>query len=793
MIYKTLGLDDKFIRSVHASRKNNRGRKMKTISDNAAKIGKKVKGLLSKMTLEEKVAQLGSIFATPLLEGGQFASAKAGEILKHGVGHISAPAMTSGLALKEVAALVNDIQQYLREHTRLGIPAIIHEECLNGFRARGATIFPQNIGLASTWEPELVGRITTVIRRQMRAAGMHQGLAPVLDVARDPRWGRVEETFGEDPFFVSRMGVAYIKGLQGDDIRRGIVATTKHFAGHGLPESGLNCAPSHIPPRLFREVFLYPFEKAVKEGGVLSVMNAYHEIDGIPCGASAELLTEILRREWGFEGVVVSDYFAIAQLETIHRIAADKSDAAGLALKAGMDVELPGTDCYGEPLLKAVKSGTVPVALIDRAVARVLSMKFRLGLFENTRVRPESVSKVIDTPDDRRLALEAARKSIILLKNAGNLLPLKKNLRSIAVIGPSANSQRNLLGDYTYPAHARFELKTDKKTGQVQLIWADKDKDIDKVAEPEVVTILEGIKKAVGKNTKVLYARGCGVKDESRDGFAEAVKAARSADIALMAVGDMSGLMPDATSGEMRDRSVLGLPGVQEELVKAVYETGTPVVLVLVNGRPYTLKWLSEKVPAIVVAWEPGEEGGRAVAEVLFGDYNPGGKLPVSFPRSEGQIPVYYYRKPSGRKSAMWGDYVDGSADPLYEFGYGLGYTAFGYSNLVIRPKKVQIKGDVTIKADVANTGKRDGEEVVQLYVNDILASVTRPVKELKGFARIYLKVGEKKTVTFRLPADDLAFYNKKMERKVEPGVFKVMIGNSSADIRLEGEFEVKK
>jgi beta-glucosidase len=370
---------------------------------------------------------------------------------------------------------------------------------------------------------------------------------------------------------------------------------------------------------------------------------------------------------------------------------------------------------------------------------------------------------------------------------------LKKNLRSIAVIGPSANSQRNLLGDYTYPAHARFELKTDKKTGQVQLIWADKDKDIDKVAEPEVVTILEGIKKAVGKNTKVLYSRGCGVKDESRDGFAEAVKAARSADIALMAVGDMSGLMPDAASGEMRDRSVLGLPGVQEELVKAVYETGTPVVLVLVNGRPYTLKWLSEKVPAIVVAWEPGEEGGRAVAEVLFGDYNPGGKLPVSFPRSEGQIPVYYYRKPSGRKSAMWGDYVDGSADPLYEFGYGLGYTAFGYSNLVIRPKKVQIKGDVTIKADVANTGKRDGEEVVQLYVNDILASVTRPVKELKGFARIYLKVGEKKTVTFRLPADDLAFYNKKMERKVEPGVFKVMIGNSSADIRLEGEFEVKK
>jgi beta-glucosidase len=376
---------------------------MKAPHDNAATIKKKVSTLLSRMTLEEKIAQLGSIFATPMLENGRFAPSKAGEILKHGIGHISAPAMNSGLPLREVAVLNNDIQQYLREHTRLGIPAIIHEECLNGLRAKGAAIFPQNIGLASTWEPELVSRITSIIRRQMRAAGIHQGLAPVLDIARDPRWGRVEETFGEDPFLVAGMGVAYVKGLQGDDIKKGIVATTKHFAGHGLPESGLNCAPSHIPPRLFREVFLYPFEKAVKEGGVLSVMSAYHEIDGIPCGASEELLTDVLRQEWGFDGVVVSDYFAIAQLETIHRMAADKSDAAGLALKAGIDIELPGIDCYGKPLLKAIKSGVVPLALVDRAVARILSLKFRLGLFENTRVRPAVVSKIIDTPDNRRL------------------------------------------------------------------------------------------------------------------------------------------------------------------------------------------------------------------------------------------------------------------------------------------------------------------------------------------------------------------------------------------------------
>jgi len=766
---------------------------MKTSQYGTAAIANKVKTLLSQMTLEEKIAQLGSVMATPLLENGKFSPAKAREILKHGIGHISAPAMSSGLPLGEVAALNNDIQEYLKANTRLGIPAIVHEECLNGFRARGATIFPQNIGLASTWEPELIGRITTVIRGQMRAAGIHQGLAPVLDVTRDPRWGRVEETFGEDPYLVARMGVSYIKGLQGEDISQGIVATTKHFAGHGLSESGLNCAPSHIPPRLFREVYLYPFEKAVKEAGVLSVMNAYHEIDGIPCGASEELLTDILRKEWGFDGVVVSDYFAIAQLKTTHRIAANKSDAAGLSLRAGLDVELPGTNCYGEPLKKAVENGKVPLALVNRAAARVLSLKLKLGLFENTYVNPAAAVKVIETPEDRRLALEAARKSIVLLKNDGNILPLKKNLRSIAVIGPSAKSQRNLLGDYTYPAHIRYEIKTDKKTGNIRLVLKDKDKNKDEVDAPEVVTILYGIKATVSKDTKVVYARGCEVKETGKEGFTEAVKAAKAADVAVVVCGDISGPMPDATSGEMRDRSELGLPGVQGELVKAVHETGTPTVLVLANGRPYTLKWLAEKIPAIVVAWEPGEEGGQAVADVLFGDYNPGGKLPTSFPRNEGQIPVYYYRKPSCRKSGIWQDYVDGSADPVYEFGHGLSYTTFEFSNLYIRPTKIPTDGIVIIKADVTNTGKRAGEEVAQLYVNDILASVTRPVKELKAFERIYLKAGEKRTVTFRLPAERLAFYDKTMKRKVEPGVFKVMIGNSSADIRLEGEFEVRE
>ncbi len=762
---------------------------MKNSRNSVSVIDKRVKSLLSKMTLEEKVAQLGSVFATPLLVNGKFSLKKAEEILKIGIGHISAPALTSKLPPRKLAIFINDIQKYLLENTRLGIPAIIHEECLNGFRARGATIFPQNIGLASTWEPKLINRITGVIHRQMRATGMHQGLAPVLDVARDPRWGRVEETFGEDPFLVSRMGVAYIKGLQGNDIKQGIVATTKHFAGHGLPEGGLNCAPSHIPPRLFREVYLYPFEKAVKEAGALSVMNAYHEIDGIPCAASEELLTDILRREWGFDGVVVSDYFAIAQLETTHHIAANKSHAAELALKAGLDIELPFTNCYGQPLLEAVKNGKVPLAALNLAVSRVLNLKFRLGLFENPYVDPEIAVRIIDTPRNRQLALEAARNSIVLLKNKNNLLPLKKTIGTIAVIGPNADSLRNLLGDYTFPAHAVFEIKKDEKTGDVGLVTKNIPEAL--VAPPKIVGILEGIKTAVSKNTRVLYAEGCEIKGAAKDGFDKAIKAARSAEIAIVVVGDKSGLMPDNTSGEMRDRDTLGLPGVQEELVKAIFETGTPTVLVLVNGRPYTLKWLADKIPAIIEAWEPGEEGGRAVADVIFGNYNPGGKLPVSFPLNEGQIPTYYSHKPSGRKSPPWKDYIDSDAKPLFEFGYGLSYTTFEFSGLTIKPKKVALTGVVSIKLNVKNTGKREGDEVIQVYINDSIASVTRPVKELKSFARIHLKPGEQKTVTLQIKVNDLAFYNKNMELKVEPGIFKVMIGRSSENILLEGEFEV--
>jgi beta-glucosidase len=765
---------------------------MELYRDRLTSIDLRVKDLLGRMTLTEKIGQMGSVYASSLLDEQRLSVAAAGDLLKSGIGQVSAIGRTSGLAASELAAFANEIQRFLVENTRLGIPAIIHEECLNGFRARGATIFPQNIGLASTWDPDLIGEITAVIRQQMRACGVHQGLAPVLDVARDPRWGRTEETFGEDPYLVTTMGLSYVKGLRGEDIGHGVVATLKHFAGHGLPEGGLNCAPAHLPPRLLREVYLTPFEKAVKEGGAESVMNAYHEIDGIPCGASGDLLTGILHGEWGFGGIVVSDYYAIEQLPTVHKICTTKGEAAALALAAGIDLELPRSDCFAGPLQEGVEDGTVPEALVDRAVARILALKFRLGLFERPYVQAETAARVFDMPRHREKALEAARRSIILLKNEGGLLPLDRNIGRIAVIGPNADSCRNLMGDYTYPSNAGYEMVPNAENGELEVVWKDESNRGDSVETPVVVSVLKGIRERVSKGTVVLTAKGCDYRGESEEGLAEAVRVAGSADVVVLVAGGKSGLLPECTSGEMRDRAELGLPGVQETLVRAVYETGRPVVLVLVDGRPCALGWMAAKLPAILEAWLPGEEGGRAVADVLFGEYNPGGKLPVSFPEKPGQIPAYYGHKPSGRRSSAWGDYADGSPRPLFEFGHGLSYTTFAFRRLSIAPEVVSAEGGVSIAVDVENTGKRAGDEVVQLYVNDVVASVTRPVKELRGFRRIHLAPGEKRTIEFGLAAGDMALYDRNMKHVVEPGVFKIMVGRSSADILLEGEFRVQ-
>lgn len=751
-------------------------------------LEERVNDLLARMTLEEKCAQLGSRWVYEILENQRFSPPKARQVLSYGIGHITRIGGASNLGPKESAELANTIQSFLIHETRLGIPAIVHEESCAGYMALGATCFPQAIGIASTWDPQAVEQMGQVIREQMRAVGAHHALAPVLDMTRDPRWGRVEETFGEDPYLIARLGVAYIKGLQGENLREGVVATGKHFVGHGNSEGGLNWAPAHIPRRELLETFVFPFEAAIKEAGLWSVMNAYHELDGIPCGAASELFNDLLRREFGFDGLVVSDYFSVDQLCSYHHVARDKQEAAGLALWAGIDIELPSTDCYGEPLQQAVRTGKISEDLVDTAVRRVLTTKFLLGLFENPYVQAGRAVEVFDTPAQRALARSLAQKSIILLKNDGHLLPLSKELASIAVIGPNADSVRNLVGDYAYPAHIEtlVEMAANNPFGmpvpdKVELVkhWVP------------MITILEGIRRKVSPQTQVRYAKGCEVRGESRDGFAEAVALARQSDVAVLVVGGKSGLTDECTCGESRDRAELGLPGVQQELVQAVYETGTPVVVILVDGRPLALPWIAEHIPAVLHAWLPGEEGANAVADVLFGDYNPAGRLPISVPQAVGQVPVYYNHKVSGGRSHWKGDYVELSTRPLYSFGHGLSYTHFAYSNLAITPGQASAGETVEISIDVANTGQYAGDEVVQLYTRTPLASVTRPVKELKGFARLTLEPGQTKRVTFHLAVNQLGFYNRELAFVIEPGTVEVMVGSSSEEIRATGSFEI--
>ena len=754
-------------------------------------IDARVLDLLAQMTLDEKLAQLGGVWATDLTnETREFVTAKAHTAIPHGIGHISRIGAATMLPPDQSAAMANTIQKFLVEQTRLGIPAIVHEEGCAGYMARGATTFPHAIGLASTWEPDLIVELAQVIRTQMRAVGAHHVLAPVLDVARDPRWGRTEETYGEDPYLVTQIGNAYIRGVQGDDIARGVVATGKHFAGHGWPEGGRNWSIVRIPDREFREVFLTPFWAAIKEAGIASMMNAYHELDGIPCGSSKELMVDILREEMGFEGVVVSDYFTLDAFVNYHRIANDAQDAARQGIEAGIDIELPAWNYYHAPLRKALESGQVEISQVDAAVKRVLRMKFQLGLFENPYVDDGKVLEVFNTPQQRDLSLKIAEKSIVLLKN-DHLLPLPADLKSVAVIGPSADSIRLLQGDYHYPSHMEGQFITnansDVPTNPVQGL------DANHIREhfPESVSVLAGIRAVLSADTQIHYAPGCEINSDDTSGFAEAVAAAQQAQVAVVVVGGRSGLAPHCTCGESIDRAELGLPGIQQQLVEAIHATGTPLVVVLLNGRPYALPWIAEHVPAVLEAWLPAQEGGTAVAHVLFGKVNPGGKLPMTFPRDPGQLPLYYNAKPSGCRTHWQGNYIDMTVAPLFPFGHGLSYTQFAYSNLQIAPEEVTPTGTVSIRIDVKNIGTRAGDEVVQLYLSDRVGSVTRPVRELKGFERIALLPGETKTVIFEVPVTHLAFYNRAMDVVVEPGAVDVMVGSSSVDIRASGEFEI--
>lgn len=749
-------------------------------------IEQRVTEIILEMSLDEKLAQLGSFWIYELQNGGELDQGIIAARLKDGIGQITRVAGASTYNPVAAAKAANRLQKYLSEQTRLGIPAILHEESCCGAMMLGGTMYPQMLGLAATFQPNLAEAMTTAIRKQLRAIGARQALAPVLDIARDPRWGRIEETFGEDPTLTCNFGLAYIKGLQSSDLAQGVMATGKHFIGHSASQGGLNCAPVHIGMNEVFNVYLAPFHAAIRDAGLASIMNAYPDLDGDLVAASRRILTGLLRDKLGFTGVVVSDYQAVPMIHNYNYTATDLSAAACLALKAGIDVELPSVVCYGDLLKAALSAGDVTLDLIDLAVSRHLRKKIELGLFDNPYVDEGSVLEVFETPENRNLAREIARQSMVLLKNDG-ALPLQKNHRKIAVIGPNAHRGRSQLGDYSYAAD--IELLAFQRSSVSSL--AEFDPATFTGDEIQVTTVLEGIRNAAPAGTNILYAQGCGNLDGDTSGFAEAVSVARQADIVILVLGDRSGLIPDCTTGETRDSADLHLPGVQDELARAVIAIGKPVVVVLINGRPYAIPWLAEHANAILEAWLPGEEGGAAVADILFGAASPGGKLPVTFPRSVGQVPIYYNHKPSGMRSNWYVDYVSEKVTPLYSFGHGLSYTTFEYSNLVIDRKLVACGEAVNISLKVTNTGAVQGDEVVQLYVRDEFACSPRPVKELKGFVRVSLQRGECRAITFHLPANQLAFFDSELSLVLEAGRIYIMLGSASDDIRLTGEIVI--
>jgi beta-glucosidase len=756
--------------------------------DPALAVDDRVADLLGRMTVEEKIAQLGSIWAFEIVGDDGLDGRKLDELLGAGLGEITRLAGSTNLQPAEVASTANEIQRYLVDRTRLGIPAIVHEECLHGLLAWAAPCFQQAIGAAASFDPELLGEVAATIRRRMLATGARHALGPVLDITRDPRWGRIEETYGEDPYLAATMGVAYIRALQGPILSDGVIATGKHLVGHGMAEGGLNQAPVHLGPREMRDEQLFPFEAAVREAGLGSIMPAYCDVDGVPCHASRELLETILRDEWGFDGIVASDYVGIELIARQHQMTGDLSQVAALALRAGVDLELPRLAAYAEPLALALETGRVDVSLLDATVGRVLRAKFRLGLFENPYVElPTEVGLGALANDEKRVGRDLARRSLVLVENDGTL-PLI-NPRRIAVIGPSADSARELLGDYSHLVHIETLLEMRSRDSAFGFEVTDEVSVGDELAGRR--TILDAIRERIDA-ADVRHARGTGIHGGTDEEIAEAVDAAKAADVALVFLGERSGLTDDATTGEARDRRDLGFFGRQQELLEAVVATKTPVVLVVVSGRPLAIEWAARHCAAVLLAWVPGDEGPDAIVDVLVGDTNPGGKLPVSVPRHVGQVPLHYRHHPSGGRSNWKGDYVDGPTSPLWPFGFGRSYTSFEFSNLRLdRTELPTDGGEVVVTADVTNTGDRPGDEVVQLYVRDPEATVARPVLELRGFCRVGLAPGERRAVSFRLAAEQFAYVGADYRRVVEPGVIRVFVGSSSADLPLTAQFEL--
>ena len=738
--------------------------------------------LLSKMTLEEKVGQLrctlawnycerkgNDVVLTPLFEK---------EVLQEGVGNLWATfradpwtqrSLDNGLGPKLSARAANKMQRVVREKTRLGIPLFFAEEAPHGHMAIGSTVFPTGLGRAATWDAPLMHRVGDVIRRQVRSYGAQISYGPVMDLSRDPRWSRVEESFGEDPVLTATLASAEVAGLsQGHSDRdRGTIATLKHFIGYGTTWGGQNGGPSAITERDLLQNFLPPFQQAL-DSGALSVMTSYNSLDGVPSTGSYELLTGILRNKWKFHGIVVSDLYSIDVMYSQHHVAASLEDAAIMAIKAGVDMDLGGLAYATLP--HAVRTGRIPESLVDSAVARVLRCKYEMGLVADPYVDEKQAEKNVNTAADIALARQVAQESITLLENRNNTLPLSKNVR-VALVGPNADNVYNMLGDYTAPQ-----------------------------PEGNVATVLDGIRSKLPIG-QVTYVKGCSIRDTTQNNIAEAVEAARNSDVVVACVGGSSArdfktnykstgaaetdanTVSDMDSGEGFDRATLSLLGLQDKLLKALKATGKPLVVVYIEGRPLDKNWASAHADALLTAYYPGQQGGNAIADVLFGDVNPSGRLPISVPRSVGQLPVYYnHPQPEPH------DYVEMTARPLYAFGYGKSYTTFEYSRLTVNAIS---KDSISVSFDVTNTGTRDGAEVVQLYLNDSVASVAQPVKQLRRFARVPLTKGQTKHITFTLHAADLAIINREKQRTVEPGWFNVMVGAASNDIRLRGKFQI--
>jgi beta-glucosidase len=754
-------------------------------------VADRVDRLLAAMTLEEKVAQLGSRWAgndvqvddagpdrVPTADAGhtvapmQDVFAAGGtpsleEASRHGLGHLTRPYGSAPVTVADGAAESVRQQRIVLGGSRLGVPAVVHEECLTGFTAYGATVYPTSLAWAATFDPDLVERMAAAIGRDMAALGVHQGLAPVLDVVRDYRWGRVEETMGEDPYLVGMLGAAYVRGLQS----AGVLATLKHFAGYSASRAGRNHGPVSMGRRELLDVVLPPFETAVAAGAG-SVMNSYADVDGVPAGADRWLLTDLLRGDWGFAGTVVSDYWAVPFLASMHGVAADRVEAGALALAAGIDVELPDTLGFGPGLAERVRRGEVPESLVDRAARRLLLQKARLGLLDPGWTPEQSVAAAagtdLDSPGNRALAREMAERSVILL-DPGTALPMlgdgRPALRRLAVVGPCAADPHVFLGCYSYPNHV---LPRHPGLG----------------LGIEVQTAVEALRAEL-PGVELRYEQGCPVQGGDRSGFPAALDAARSADLCVALVGDLPGMFGAGTSGEGCDAEDLRLPGLQADLVGELLGAGTPVVVVVVSGRPYALGDMPGTA-GLVQAFLPGEEGAQAIAGVLSGRLQPGGKLPVQIPRRPGGQPGTYLQPPLGGPESAGISSVD--ATPLFPFGHGRSYTTFGVDDLRVSDTEVPTDGEFTVSVRLRNTGVRAGDEVVQLYLHDLVAQVARPVKQLTGFARVRLEPGEAVEVRFLVHADRTAYTNRDCVRVVEPGDLEVLVGTSAADLPCRAE-----